>query len=304
MDIRERIRKIVLWFGFTAVAIMLTIPQILNAYNGICQQNLIGGYQADVGELTDGELERMKQETEAYNEKVYEHQKEEAFTYHGENATDPEYEKLLCMDASSNVMGAVRVPSAAISLAIAHGTKSDDLRYEAGHMYGTSLPWGGENTHAVIAGHTGLRSVDLFTNLTKVKEGDKFYLDVLDEIHEYTVDRIDVVLPEEEDPYLQIEEGEDLVTLYTCTPYGINDHRLLVRGHRTGTEKQARGKGGMIESDRIHWDRWAVFALWLLIPAAVFILGMVLYIRACRKAGQQKKTALEHYIQDSRKEEK
>ncbi|MEE0956052.1 MAG: class C sortase [Eubacterium sp.] len=289
MSIQDRIRKIALWLGFSAIALMLTLPQIFNAYNDILQQYLIGGYQAGAEKRTDAELEKAKTETEAYNRTIYERQKEQPFTYQGENMADDVYRSLLCMDASSNVMGSVRVPSAGIHLAIAHGTSSDDLRFEAGHLYGTSLPWGGKNTHAVIAGHTGLKSADLFTGLREVKRGDVFYIDVLDEIHEYTVDQIEVVIPEDEDPYLQIKEGEDLVTLYTCTPYGINDHRLMVRGHRTGTKRQERARGGVISSKKIPCDRVILFLLGLLAPVGIFFLGMVRYVRyvkICR--GKQK----------------
>ena len=124
-----------------------------------------------------------------------------------------------------------------MNVSFAHGTSEASLQSEAGHLYGTSLPIDGENVHAVIAAHSALSTASLFTDLTKVKEGDKFYVTVLNTEYEYTVDQIKVVLPEDDYQYEQVVEGKNYVTLYTCTPYGINTHRLLVRGELTGQKE-------------------------------------------------------------------
>lgn len=129
------------------------------------------------------------------------------------------------------MMGYVDIPSIGVSLPIYHYTTDDVLSKGVGHLYGTSLPVGGENTHSVITGHRGLPSSKLFTDLDKVKVGDVFSIYVLGEELDYQVDQIDIVLPDEISS-LSIEPGKDLVTLVTCTPYGVNTHRLLVRGHR------------------------------------------------------------------------
>lgn len=150
-------------------------------------------------------------------------------------ADDPEYEGLLNL-GGNGMMGYVDIPSIGVSLPIYHYTTDEVLAKGVGHLYGTSLPVGGENTHSVITGHRGLPSSKLFTDLDKVKVGDTFSLYVLGEELDYQVDEIDIVLPDEISS-LSIVPGEDLVTLVTCTPYGVNTHRLLVRGHRiTKTE--------------------------------------------------------------------
>lgn len=142
-----------------------------------------------------------------------------------------EYESLLnFMD--DGVMGTVEIPVIDISLPIYHGTSESVLQKGVGHLHGTSLPVGGESTHTVLTGHTGLSKAKLFTDLTEMEEGDIFFLHVMGENLAYEVDQIKVVLPSELDD-LKIVPGEDYCTLVTCTPYGVNSHRLLVRGVRT-----------------------------------------------------------------------
>ena len=136
-------------------------------------------------------------------------------------------------------MGYIEIPGINCSLPIYHGTDESVLQIAVGHISWSSLPTGGESTHCVLSGHRGLPSAKLFTNLDKLTEGSVFMLRVLDEVLTYEVDRILVVLPDEVDA-LQIVEGEDLCTLVTCTPYGINSHRLLVRGHRIENIEAAR----------------------------------------------------------------
>ena len=131
----------------------------------------------------------------------------------------------------NGVMGIVKIPSIRVNLPIYHGTEESVLQTAIGHIEGSSLPIGGESTHAIISGHRGLPSAKLFTDLDKLEEGDYFMITVLDDTYTYEVDQIKIVDPDDF-TYLQIEPGQDLVTLVTCTPYGVNTHRLLVRGHR------------------------------------------------------------------------
>lgn len=147
-----------------------------------------------------------------------------------EDETD-EYESLLNL-GNDGVMGTVEIPSIDVSLPIYHGTSDSVLEKGVGHLHGTSLPVGGESTHTVLTGHTGLSKAKLFTDLTELEEGDIFFLRVMGENLAYEVDQIKVVLPSELDD-LKIVPGEDYCTLVTCTPYGVNSHRLLVRGVRT-----------------------------------------------------------------------
>lgn len=154
---------------------------------------------------------------------------------------DTPYSKLLNYD-SQGVMGFLEIPGIKVKLPIYHGTSNDVLQKGAGHLEGSSLPIGGESTHSILTGHTGLNKAKLFTDLTSVQKGDLFFITVLNRKLAYVVDDINVVLPEDTSK-LQIIEGKDYVTLITCTPYGVNDHRLLVRGVRTEySEKDYEGE--------------------------------------------------------------
>lgn len=145
------------------------------------------------------------------------------------SAQDEEYQSLL--DAGGGVMGAIRIPEISVDLPIYHGTSESALASGAGHLYGSSLPVGGESTHSVITGHRGMVEAMMFTRLDEMKVGDYFYIDVMGETLSYRVDRIEVIEPDDTSR-LKTVEGEDRVTLMTCTPYGVNTHRLLVSGVR------------------------------------------------------------------------
>jgi len=145
---------------------------------------------------------------------------------------EPDEEYTACLNLSGDgMMGYVEIPKIRVKIPIYHTVEAEILEHAAGHLEGSSLPSGGENTHAVISAHRGLPSATLFTDLDQLKEGDHFLLYILDDILCYEVDKISVVEPTDTSA-LQVEEGQDLVTLLTCTPYGVNSHRLLVRGHR------------------------------------------------------------------------
>lgn len=276
---KDRIIEIILWLGFVAATCVLVGPSFIDSMYSIEQAQSIASYIRDAEEMDVEDAQAMFDRARTYNREIAARQLESAFTYLGPDLTDEEYDSLLMLGSEGNIMCYVEVPSADIYLPVAHGTDTHTLIYEAGHMYGTSLPTGGPSTHAVIAGHTGLKSADLFTHLTDTKEGDVFYIHVLGEIHEYTVDRIKVVLPEDEDPYLQVEEGGDYVTLYTCTPYGVNDHRLLVRGYRSG-DVEVGGEGGEgIQQKRMNKMAILKAVLFAAIPLLVLIIGGVLVFR-------------------------
>ncbi|NMM98573.1 class C sortase [Bifidobacterium olomucense] len=145
------------------------------------------------------------------------------------SAKDKEYQSLL--DTGNGVMGTIKVPKQSINLPIYHGTSEEALASGAGHLYGSSLPVGGTSTHSVITGHRGLVQALMFTRLDEVRKGDFFYIEIMGETLGYKVDRISVILPDDTSK-LRIVPGEDRVTLMTCTPYGVNTHRLLISGHR------------------------------------------------------------------------
>lgn len=145
------------------------------------------------------------------------------------------YNNILNLD-HSGIMGYLEIPCISVNLPIYHGTDAEILERGVGHLAASSIPVGGKSTHSVLTGHTGLSSAKLFTDLTEMKNDDLFFIHVLDRILAYKVDQISVVKPEDTEK-LQIIDGKDYVTLVTCTPYGVNDHRLLVRGARTKYEK-------------------------------------------------------------------
>ena len=161
---------------------------------------------------------------------------------------DKEYQSLL--STGNGVMGTIKVPKQSINLPIYHGTSEEALASGAGHLYGTSLPVGGKSTHSVITGHRGLVEALMFTRLDEVKEGDFFYIEVMGETLGYKVDRISVILPDDTSK-LKIVPGEDRVTLMTCTPYGVNTHRLLISGHRVAIPMPAPEPNDVLDARNI-----------------------------------------------------
>jgi sortase A len=172
--------------------------------------------------------------------------------------------------AGNGIMGYIEIPLIHCSLPVYHGTSDSVLQVAVGHLSGTSLPVGGAGTHCVVSGHRGLPSAKLFTDLDQLKEGDTFMFYILDEIFTYEVDQIHIVEPEDV-THLAIEEGKDLVTMITCTPYGVNSHRLLVRGHRIDNIVT---KTVHVSSDAIQIEPMIVAP----IVAAPILLSMLIYI--------------------------
>jgi|GEM_PF-1178787 len=206
--------------------LILSWPVLAEFLTACTQDEIIAGYDSG---LAGADRERIEKEMEAalrYNEKLSDGTGAPAFS---SEEKDPAYDRLL--ENSDGVMCVVEIPKLSVRLPVYHGTSDEALKKGAGHLYGSSLPVGGPSSHAVIAAHTALPGEELFTHIDELETGDFFRIRVLGQIHFYRVDRIRVVLPEETDD-LRIEEGKDFVTLYTCTPYGINTHRLLVRGVR------------------------------------------------------------------------
>ncbi|MCS6572257.1 class C sortase [Corynebacterium diphtheriae] len=177
------------------------------------------------------------------------------------------YQDYLAVLNSTDAMGRLIIPSVKTDLPIYHGTQEDTLQRGVGHLFGSDLPVGGEGTHSVLTGHTGLPNATLFDNLKDVKENDFFFIQVAGHKLKYQVDQIKVVLPDEVES-LRSELGKDLITLVTCTPYGINTHRLLVRGHQVPITEEE--KTMLDETQGVVWQWW-MYAL-----SAVFIIGLIL----------------------------
>ena len=281
---KDKLVTLLIYIGFALTFSVLLFPTFTDSLNNIKQTTAILSYEDGVSGIDKRIVDIVRDNAFKYNRAIRKEQKNAAFSYRGENETDEIYEKMLSINGST-IMCFLEIPEINIYLPVVHGTRSDDLKTEVGHMYGTSVPSGGRGTHAVLAAHTGLQTVDLFTDLVNLKKGSEFYIHVLDEIHVYKVDEINVVLPDEEDPYLQVEEDEDYVTLYTCTPYGINDHRLLVRGKRSYpdipvTSNEDEGGLTSLKSRKALARTVAVGA----VPVLIILTG---FIRAFRKKDQK-----------------
>ncbi|WP_297851463.1 class C sortase [uncultured Corynebacterium sp.] len=194
-----------------------------------------------------------------------------------------EYQAYLEQLSGLPAMAQIVIPSIKVNLPVMHGTSDETLSKAVGHLFGTSLPVGGPDTHAVMTGHTGLTNATLFDNLTEVKEGDAIYLAVFGEKLKYEVHDIEVVLPEETDS-LKVQEGKDLLTLITCTPYGINTHRLLVHAHRVpmDPDDSAFDDAG----PPIQWWMWAILAV-----AVLVILFLIWWLWRQKKRRKEAETA-------------
>ena len=189
-----------------------------------------------------------------------------------------QYESLLNV-SGNGIIGYIEIPSINCSLPIYHGTDEAILQIAVGHIEGTSLPVGGSGTHCVLSGHRGLPSARLFTDLDKMVIGDTFLMRVLDETLTYEVDQIRIVLPYELDA-LEIEEGKDYCTLVTCTPYGVNSHRLLVRGHRI--ENQEEAQAIRITADAMQIEPLLVAPI-VAIPMLLILLVILLLPKKSKK---------------------
>ena len=205
---------------------LLVYPSFADWWNSFHQTRAVASYIEAVSNMSDEENEKIWDEAVEYNKKVVE--RGMRFTLEGEDLT--EYNSVLDV-TGTGIMGYIDIPKIKIKLPIYHGVDDAVLQVAIGHLAGTSLPVGGDTAHCVVSGHRGLPSARLFTDIDRLAEKDTFTITVLDKTLTYEVDRIRIVLPNELQD-LQIEEGKDFVTLVTCTPYGINTHRLLVRAHR------------------------------------------------------------------------
>lgn len=201
-------------------------PSFSDWWNSFHSSQAIASYSEQVANLNEDKYAEIWDTAREYNQSLLE--RSNSFILSEEQAA--EYEQLLNI-GGTGVMGYIEIPSLDIVLPVYHGTDEGVLQIAIGHLEWTSLPVGGSSTHSVISGHRGLPSARLFTDLDQMAEGDLFLLRVLDEVLTYEVDQIRIVEPNQIQELL-IQEGEDLCTLVTCTPYGINSHRLLVRGHR------------------------------------------------------------------------
>ena len=214
---------------------VLLYPTVSNYLYEKNSSRAVNNYDDTMAKMEEAERQALLEEAREYNAGLVGSGGVSGDTFHTEAETTPEYDELLNMD-SSGMMGYITIPKIEVELPIYHGTSEAVLQAGVGHFPSSSLPVGGESSHAVLTGHRGLPSKLLFTDLDEMEVRDIFYIKVLGETFAYQVDQILTVLPSETDA-LQIEEGKDYVTLVTCTPYAVNTHRLLVRGHRIPYEE-------------------------------------------------------------------
>ena len=275
---------------FLAGLSLLLYPFISNEWNTYRQSKLITTYEQVLTQQSEeadysAEWERAK----AYNDSLMPMILPDSFAEAAEDETpDPEY--MACLNLlGDGMMGYVEIPKINIKIPIYHTTDEEVLQKAAGHLEGSNLPVGGEGTHSVISAHRGLPSAALFTDLDRLEEGDHFLLYILDEILCYEVDQILVVLPHETE-CLSTEEGQEYVTLLTCTPYGVNSHRLMVRGHRVVYEPevaevmQEEAKASKQISVHTDYFLWVVVGLSV---TALFIVVLVITDRMLRKRAKK-----------------
>ena len=247
---------------------LLLYPTVSNYWNSLHQSRAIAAYVEQVAQTDNETFDQLRGQARAYNRTLV----GKAYRYDMTRQEREEYLGLLNV-SENGIIGYIEIPDIHCELPIYHGTDADALQVGVGHIEGSSLPVGGESTHCEISGHRGLPSAKLFSDLDKLTVGDRFILRVLDDTLTYEVDQIHTVLPGEMDE-LEIVEGEDYCTLVTCTPYGINTHRLLVRGHRV--ENSTDKEPARVTADETRTEPLGKISI--LLPVLVFAILLMLLL--------------------------
>ena len=266
---KKRSTALILLLLLVGVAV-LAYPTVSNLVNRQHGSYAIAQLQDQLRTVESTEIARQRKLAEEYNAKVT-----NTVSFEETELTE-EYESIL--DFSGGMMGYIQIPKIRVNLPIYHGTGEEVLAKGVGHMPQSAFPIGGEGNHAVLTGHTGLPSAELFTDLTELQEGDTFYITILGEVLAYQVDQIKVVLPSEGQDLAAVP-GEDYCTLVTCTPYGVNSHRLLVRGRRTELpqeEAEQQLKQALKQQRNLPW--WI-----LLVPLGLAIVLMFVLAKIVRR---------------------
>ena len=267
ISIREIISKI-----FIIIAIvLLCYPAFAEIYNKYHSSYVIKEYEDSVDEISEEKYNQLMEEAKKYNESL--HNSPTRF-----DLSEKQKEKYMSLlNVSGNgVMGVISIPKIKVKLPIYHTADDDVLQVAIGHIPGSSLPIGGEGTHAVLSGHRGLAHASIFTNLPQLKKGDTFNIEVLNEVLTYEVDKIETVLPTEI-KNIEIVDGEDYCTLVTCTPLGINSHRLLVRGHRIETIYEDKDTNDSMLGEVVKGNVLTTYQIIMLIIALLFFIIGICY---------------------------
>lgn len=262
---RKKFTPVIMVFVLLIGLSLLLYPTIADKWNAYHQSRAIIRHAENMAKFSEEEVETFRSAADDFNRSLVGNVGRWSFS----QAERETYESLLITD-DTNVMAYIEIPKIKVSLPVYHGTGNDVLQGAIGHLEGSSLPVGGKGTHCVLSGHRGLPSAKLFTDLDKLVEGDTFMLYTLDEILTYEVDQVRVVLPSDLST-LQIDPDRDYCTLFTCTPYGINTHRLMVRGHRVENLPGAI----VITAEALQIDEKAV-SLSIGIPLTVLIFAVAM----------------------------
>lgn len=279
---KNKLTTILLILALFAGLSLLLYPTVSDYWNSLHASQAVADYAENVRNLEAEKYEQVLQDAKSYNQMLPYEQTTFALSEEEKEA----YDALLDI-SGTGVMGYIEIPTVNISLPVYHGTEDAVLQIAVGHLEWSSLPVGGESTHCVLSGHRGLPSAKLFTNLDKLVAGDKFIMRVLDEVLTYEVDQILIVEPTDVSTLI-IEAGKDLCTLVTCTPYGINSHRLLVRGHRI--ENQDEAQAIRVTSDAIQIEPLIV-APAVALPMLLVLLVILLVSGGKTKSAGGKKNA-------------
>lgn len=283
--LKSNIKVILISILMLAGLSLLVYPLVANTWNGYVQSTLVSDYETTVAEqIENGSINTQDEINKAlsYNGALLPSILPDSFAAAEANGTDSEYQSLLNVNGDG-VMGFVQIPKINVKLPIYHTVDEDVLEKGVGHLEGSSLPVGGESTHSVLSAHRGLPSATLFTDLDQLVEGDQFVIVIMDEYFAYEVDQVLVTEPNDTTP-LQVEDGQDLCTLLTCTPYGVNTQRLMVRGHRVAyvpeiLEDAATPTFGAV-SMRTNYLLWVLVGLAIV---AAFIAGLYIYDKKSKK---------------------
>ena len=287
---KRRYFRIVIAGIIFILALLLTLyPVISNIYNQRHQSLIHTAYEEVLQQADTRDLDRIRELAEAYNEAITPGTAEDTYSQVALLEASVDYESQL--DPSGNgIMGYIEIPRISVNLPIYHGTDSDTLERGAGHLLGSSLPVGGNSTHTIITGHSGLATQKMFTDLEQLQEGDVFYIHVLGEVLAYQVFHKEAVLPHDT-TLLGISQNEDYCTLVTCYPTGVNTHRLLVQGTRIPYEEaEVIEEVVQLEAEpESRWEDQYMMGIWLgilglLVAALVYVLYRI--IRNYRKGGR------------------
>ena len=288
-------KKLPMVLGILAflLALLITLyPIISNYVNEKYASEIHTAYEEIIQQADNSALLEAKKQAIAYNEAITPGTAGEAYSQAALTDASRDYESQLNI-AGDGTMGYVEIPKISVNLPIYHGTGNDSLERGVGHLLGSSLPVGGESTHAILTGHSGMATQKMFTDLEQLAVGDVFYLHILDETLAYQVDSIKTVLPYDTS-LLGIVSGKDYCTLVTCTPYGVNTHRLLVRGTRIPYEKAEVivEETAQEEQPRSSWEGKYLLGLFLgVLAVLILFLAAFILMRLRRKYVAHRKSA-------------